>query len=223
MTSLMRSATCSRPAIRPELRSPQQTLFHLVPSSSTVSNALSIQLKTQRINGRGRSVSLREARGGSCVARATEQAGKTDTGAAGDESSKQFAISIARVADEVKCSDIVVLDVAPVVSWTSFLVVATVFSKPQLLAALARVEKAAAEQFGRARLNLPGSSPWETLDFGDVVLHLFTAEQRDYYDIESFYAAAEEVEVSFGPPGGGPPGQSGGAAEQQRPTWSTRL
>lgn len=52
---------------------------------------------------------------------------------------------------------------SPVVSWTSFLVLATVFSKPQLMAALARVEKAAAEQYGKARLNLPGSSPWETL------------------------------------------------------------
>ncbi len=48
-------------------------------------------------------------------------------------------------------------------SWTSFLVLATVFSKPQLMATLARVEKAAAEQYGKARLNLPGSSPWETL------------------------------------------------------------
>ena len=31
------------------------------------------------------------------------------------------------------------------------------------------------------------------LDFGDVVVHLFTAEQREYYDLESFYGAAEEV------------------------------
>lgn len=38
------------------------------------------------------------------------------------------------------------------------------------------------------RLNLPGTSPWETLDFGDVVVHVFTAQQREYYDIESFYA-----------------------------------
>ena len=38
-----------------------------------------------------------------------------------------------------------------VVSWTSFLVICTVMSKPQLMAALSRVEKAAAEQFQRAR------------------------------------------------------------------------
>ncbi|KAG2436922.1 hypothetical protein HXX76_006441 [Chlamydomonas incerta] len=139
---------------------------------------------------------------------------------AADISSRDFAIAVAKVVDDVKCTDVVVLDVAPVVSWTSFLVVATVFSKPQLLAALARVEKAAAETYGRTKMNLPGSSPWETLDFGDVVLHLFTAEQREYYDIESFYAAAEEVELPFGPDM--PPPQQQSQQPEQPPSWSTK-
>lgn len=33
------------------------------------------------------------------------------------------------------------------------------------------------------------------LDYGDVVVHVMTAEERDYYDIESFYGAAEEVRL----------------------------
>lgn len=37
---------------------------------------------------------------------------------------------------------------------------------------------------------------WEVLDFGDAVIHVFTAEQREYYDLESFYGAAEEVRLS---------------------------
>ncbi len=36
-------------------------------------------------------------------------------------------------------------------------------------------------------------SAWEVLDFGDVVVHCFSSELRDYYDLESFYATAEEV------------------------------
>ena len=31
------------------------------------------------------------------------------------------------------------------------------------------------------------------LDFGDVLLHVFTAEERQYYDLESFYKGASEV------------------------------
>ena len=33
-------------------------------------------------------------------------------------------------------------------------------------------------------------SVWEVLDFGDVVVHLFTAEQREYYDLVRFAAAS---------------------------------
>lgn len=34
---------------------------------------------------------------------------------------------------------------------------------------------------------------WEVLDFGDVVVHVMSAEKREYYDLEGFYGAAEEV------------------------------
>ena len=36
-------------------------------------------------------------------------------------------------------------------------------------------------------------SPWEVLDFGDVLLHVFTDDERQYYDLESFYKGAAEV------------------------------
>ncbi len=37
------------------------------------------------------------------------------------------------------------------------------------------------------------SGGWEVLDFGDVVVHVMSEEMRSYYDMESFYGAAEEV------------------------------
>ncbi len=40
-------------------------------------------------------------------------------------------------------------------------------------------------------------SAWEVLDYGDVVVHVLTPEQRDFYDLESFYGAAEEIELPF--------------------------
>ncbi|KAG2444213.1 hypothetical protein HYH02_009151 [Chlamydomonas schloesseri] len=207
----MASLTVGKSVCRPStsFRCQHQTLFGLVPSSSS---NVAARLQQSAAPRRG---PIRDSRRPTVSSRTATTGKEASKGA--DISSKDFAIAIAKVADDVKCLDVVVLDVAPVVSWTSFLVVATVFSKPQLLAALARVEKAAAETYGRSKLNLPGSSPWETLDFGDVVLHLFTAEQREYYDIESFYAAAEEVELPFG---------SDAQPQQQQapqpPTWSTK-
>jgi hypothetical protein len=37
----------------------------------------------------------------------------------------------------------------------------------------------------------------QVLDFGSIVCHVFTAEQREYYNLDDFYALAEEVELPF--------------------------
>lgn len=69
-------------------------------------------------------------------------------------------------------------------------------SKPQLLAVLSRMEDAAAE-FDLVKQNSAGSSQWELLDFGSIVVHVFTAEQREHYALDDFYGAADEVELPF--------------------------
>lgn len=64
-----------------------------------------------------------------------------------------------------------------------------------------------------------------------MVVHLFTAEQREYYNLEDFYATAEEVELPFGAPAGagaaagveqagaGAGAGTGGAG----PAWTTKI
>lgn len=49
------------------------------------------------------------------------------------------------------------------------------------------------------------------LDFGDVIVHVFTPEQREYYDLESFYGAAGEVALPFL------------AEERSSPSWTSQL
>jgi len=77
---------------------------------------------------------------------------------------------------------------------------------------LAKVEKEAEEKHDRrAAAPASGRSAWELLDFGDVVVHVLTAEQRDYYDLESFYGAAEELDLPFL------------KESNQAPAWETKL
>ena len=90
---------------------------------------------------------------------------------------REFAIAAASILNDTKCHDIVVLDVSPLASWTSYMVFCGVFSKPQLNASMARVEKMAAEEWGRHQQNVPGNSPWECLDFGDTIVHVMSVEQ----------------------------------------------
>lgn len=50
---------------------------------------------------------------------------------------------------------------------------------------------------GRAPLRREGTTldGWMVLDYGDVVVHVFTETQRDYYDLERLWADAPRVEV----------------------------
>eukprot|EP00899_Mesostigma_viride_P019671 jgi/Mesvir1/27705/Mv07414-RA.2 len=105
------------------------------------------------------------------------------------EDSKCFAVDLARAASDVKAADLLVLNVAPLVYWTRFFVLATAYSRPQL------------EKHGRTVINGVGSNQqqanWILLDYGDVVAHIFLPAEREYYNLESFYATADAVELPF--------------------------
>jgi ribosome silencing factor RsfS/YbeB/iojap len=114
-----------------------------------------------------------------------------------DEETKNFALALAKVAWELKGEDLLLLHVAPVVYWTRYMLFVTVFSRPQLQAVLGKIEKTAMEEFDMKSSGGTKSSSWELLDFGSTVVHVMTADEREYYDLESFYAAADEVPLPF--------------------------
>lgn len=57
------------------------------------------------------------------------------------------------------------------------MVFCSVFSKPQLMAALGRIEKMGIEKYERQPQNNIGNSPWECLDYGDCIVHVMSVEQ----------------------------------------------
>jgi ribosome-associated protein len=79
----------------------------------------------------------------------------------------------------------------------SYMIFVTIFSKPQLNAIVQKVKDEAMTRFGR-EVHMPGGrSAWEVIDMGDIVVQVMSAEMREYYGLEAFYSAAEEVELPF--------------------------
>ena len=112
-----------------------------------------------------------------------------------DPESIELAVLAARVADEKMAHDIVVLDVGPVVSITGCFVVASA-SNVRLVSMLAEeIEAAVKERFGRAPARVEGvrEKQWVLLDYGDVVVHVFLDEVREFYDIERLYRDVTRV------------------------------
>jgi ribosome-associated protein len=102
-----------------------------------------------------------------------------------------------RSLDEKKAGDLRVLDVSEQSSITDFLVLATGTSEPHLRALRIEVEKALDTAKARiVGMEIPQESGWMVIDAFDVMVHLFTAEQRERYALENLWKDAKEISVA---------------------------
>ena len=101
----------------------------------------------------------------------------------------------ARVAADNKGQDVVVLDMRGTTPLYDFLVLVTGGSR-RLIHTLAEEVDAALHAVGERRLGIEGyeSSRWVVQDYGDVVVHVFDAEAREYYALEDLWADARRVD-----------------------------
>jgi ribosome-associated protein len=92
-------------------------------------------------------------------------------------------------------TNIVILDLRELTSVFDYFVIVTGASRRQLHAMSEAIEHAMETDYGDRRLGMEGyqESRWILLDYGDVVVHMFDAETRDYYGLEHLWSAAKAV------------------------------
>jgi ribosome-associated protein len=115
--------------------------------------------------------------------------------AASEEDSLQLAHTIAQAIEDRKGGDIVLLNMADVSYLADYFVIATGFSNVQVRAIARSIEDAVEEQWQRSPVRASGQTDgrWVLMDYGEVVVHLFLPEERDFYGLESFWAHAERI------------------------------
>lgn len=126
--------------------------------------------------------------------------------------SRALALRIAELADSKAAQEIVVLDMRALVSYTDFLAVCTARNERQARAIADEVKLRLKGEGGL----LPGGSDvaeaagWIVLDYLDCVLHVFTGEARQRYQLEDLWREAPRLELPA--PGDGVRGHLYGAA-----------
>jgi ribosome-associated protein len=110
-----------------------------------------------------------------------------------------LAHRLAELADSKGASEIVVLDMRPLVSYTDFLVICTARNERQAGAIADEVGFRLKHDDRLLPRQVEGepASGWLLLDFLDCVLHVFTAEARDRYRLEQLWSDAPQVEHTF--------------------------
>ena len=120
--------------------------------------------------------------------------------ARGSESARARALAAARVADETRGTDVHVLDLREVTDVFDYFVVATGASRRQLHAMADEIEQVMKKEMHDPRRGMDGyeEGRWIVIDYGDVVVHLFDAESRAYWDIEQLWSDSKQVPVPVG-------------------------
>ena len=115
-----------------------------------------------------------------------------------------LARRIAEIVDDKGATDVAVLDVRGLVTYTDFLIICTARNERQAKAVYDEVRGRLKKEGGL----LPGSiegereSQWVLVDYLDCVLHVFVPATRDYYRLETLWGEAPRLDVA----GQQPPG-----------------
>jgi ribosome-associated protein len=105
------------------------------------------------------------------------------------------ALLAAKTAEDNRGVDIVILDMRELTPVFDYFVLASGSSRRQLHAMSEEIDHALEDQMNDHRLGIEGyeESRWILLDYGDVVIHLFEPEMREYYALEDLWGHAKRV------------------------------
>ena len=107
----------------------------------------------------------------------------------------EHARMAARIADDNRAKDILLLDLRQATPLVDFFVIATANSRRQSHAIASEID-AEMKKLGEHKLGLEGSEEgrWILIDYGDFVVHIFSAEGRAYYALEEIWGDAPRLD-----------------------------
>ena len=113
-----------------------------------------------------------------------------------DKSGKELAQTCARAALEKKAEDLLILDVRKISSFADFFVIMSGRSTRHTQSLAETIESELRSKKMTA-VNSEGLNEglWVLLDYGDVVVHIFYKDNREFYDLEGLWHEAPKVKI----------------------------
>jgi ribosome-associated protein len=113
-----------------------------------------------------------------------------------DDKSRIKAVAAARLSLDMKALDLTVLETTELVSYADYLVICTGTSIPHVQSIVDNIESGmralGIKPQGREGLR---RGQWALLDYGDVVVHVFDTERREYYALDKLWLDAPVIKV----------------------------
>ena len=110
---------------------------------------------------------------------------------------KEMITVAVKALDDRKCKDLKVLYTADQTTLADYFVICNGTSNTQVRALAEAVEEAMSKA-GEEPHHIEGhrGGQWTLLDYSAVVIHIFTEEGRQFYDLERLWSDAQPVDIS---------------------------
>lgn len=111
--------------------------------------------------------------------------------------SRRCALIAAKAADEKKATDVVVQEVRELIGVTDYFIIATAANSRQVDAIIDEIEDKLREEAGikPSHREMSPDGSWSLLDYGNIVVHVFQPETREYYRLETLWNDAPVVDL----------------------------
>jgi ribosome-associated protein len=105
-------------------------------------------------------------------------------------------LAAVRAAESKKATDLKVLDLTGITSFTDYFLVCTGANQPQIQAISDEIGQKLKER-GEYPISVEGykDAEWVLVDYGDFVIHIFSPRARAYYDLERLWRNAKNVAI----------------------------
>ena len=114
-------------------------------------------------------------------------------------SAEDVARAAAQAAFDKKAEDVVVIDLTEYSDVCDYFLIATGLNARQVDTIVDEIEEKVAEAYGEHPFSIEGRDQrtWILMDYGSVVVHVFTPEARDYYRLEKLWGDAPTLALSL--------------------------
>ena len=109
---------------------------------------------------------------------------------------EQKAKEIAKLMEDGKGRDVVLLDISGLNSWTDYFVIVTITSSAHWQGLYKQAKDYAKDndlQMHLADRKLADGNDWNLIDFGNIVIHLMSENARTFYDLEKLWHAGKKL------------------------------
>ena len=109
---------------------------------------------------------------------------------------KTLVEKIVKVLDDKKAEEIKVIKISELTVMSDYFIIANGTSNTHVRALAEEVEDVIAKEGEEARSIEGRSTGWILLDYSEVVVHIFTPRDREYYNLERLWQDGEEIDIS---------------------------